>query len=125
MPLADARDPQRDQEDHPQNAEAYDQWGAHGSSVAAEAARRKEACTHAGGDARPTGKLALVEASAGFHEGQKIWVLLPNGDQRPAIFVGEGENASWFGGPPLAYIVFADDRSSAEVQLDTIVPRDE
>ena len=66
-----------------------------------------------------------MEASAGFHEGQKIWVLLPNGDQRPAIFVGEGENASWFGGPPLAYVVFADDRSGAEVQLDMIIPRDE
>ena len=66
-----------------------------------------------------------MEASPGFHEGQKIWVLLPSGDQRPAIFVGEGENASWFGGPPLAYVVFADDRSGAEVQLDTIVPRDE
>ena len=66
-----------------------------------------------------------MEATEGFHEGQKIWVLLPDGAQRPAIFVGEGENASWFGGPPLAYIVFADDRSGAEVQLDTIVPRDE
>ena len=49
----------------------------------------------------------------------------PDGAERPAIYVGEGENASWFGGPPLAYIVFADDRSRAEVQLDTIVPRDE
>jgi hypothetical protein len=66
-----------------------------------------------------------MEAAEGFHEGQKIWVLLPDGAQRPAIFVGEGENASWFGGPPLAYIVFADARSGAEVQLDTIVPRDE
>jgi hypothetical protein len=65
-------------------------------------------------------------AAEGFHEGQKIWVLLPDGNQRPAVYVGEGENASWFGGPPLAYIVFDDeDRSGAEVQLDTIVPRDD
>ena len=61
--------------------------------------------------------------SEGFHEGQKVWVILQDGNQRPAIYVGEGENASWFGGPPLAYVVFADDRSGAEVQLDTIVPR--
>ena len=66
-----------------------------------------------------------MEAAEGFHEGQKIWVITGDGAQRPAIYVGEGENASWFGGPPLAYIVFADDRSGAEVHLDMIVPRDE
>lgn len=64
-------------------------------------------------------------AVEGFHEGQKVWVLLPDGNQRPATYVGEGENASWFGGPPLAYIVFDDDRSGTEVQLDMIVPRDD
>ena len=78
----------------------------------------------AGGEG-PRGRLGLVEASDGFHEGQKVWVIVRDGSQRPAIYVGEGENASWFGGPPLAYVVFADDRSGAEVQLDMIVPRDE
>jgi hypothetical protein len=66
-----------------------------------------------------------VEASNGFHEGQKVWVIGPDGSQRPATYVGEGVNASWFGGPPLAYVVFADDRSGAEVQLEMILPRDE
>jgi hypothetical protein len=66
-----------------------------------------------------------MEAGADFHEGQKVWVITSDGDQRPAIYVGEGDNASWFGGPPLAYVVFADDRSGAEVQLDMILPRDE
>ena len=66
-----------------------------------------------------------MEASEGFKEGQKIWVMTPAGGERAAIYVGEGDNASWFGGPPLAYVVFADDRSGAEVQLDTIVPRDD
>ena len=74
---------------------------------------------------RAPGRLVLVDTVDGFHEGQKVWVILRDGGQRPAIYVGEGENASWFGGPPLAYVVFADDRSGAEVQLDTIVPRDE
>ena len=78
------------------------------------------------GDARPPrSRLGGVEAAEGFHEGQKIWVLLQDGNQRPAIYVGEGENASWFGGPPLAYIVFQDDNSGAEVQVDMIIPRDE
>ena len=52
-------------------------------------------------------------------------MLFEDGSQRPAVYVGEGQNASWFGGPPLAYVVFSDDSSGAEVQLDTIVPRDE
>jgi len=62
---------------------------------------------------------------SGFNEGQKIWVMLEDGTQRPAVFVGEGDNATFFGGPPLAYVVFEDDRSGAEVQLDTVIPRDE
>ena len=66
-----------------------------------------------------------MEASDSFQEGQKVWVMTPDGGERPAIYVGEGDNASWFGGPPLAYVVFADDRSGAEVQLDLIVPRDD
>jgi hypothetical protein len=74
---------------------------------------------------RRVSRLAPVEAGEGFHEGQKVWVITSDGGQRPAIYVGEGDNASFFGGPPLAYIVFADDRSGAEVQLDMIVPRDE
>jgi hypothetical protein len=52
-------------------------------------------------------------------------VIQPDGGERAAIYVGEGENASWFGGAPLAYVVFADDRTGAEVQLDTIVPRND
>ena len=64
-------------------------------------------------------------AIEGFHEGQKVWVIGGDGNQRPAVFVGEGDNATFFGGPPLAYVVFDDDRSGAEVQLDTVVPRDE
>ena len=61
----------------------------------------------------------------GFQQGQKIWVMVEDGSQRPATYVGEGENASWFGGPPLAYVVFEDDKTSADVGLDTVVPRDE
>ena len=66
-----------------------------------------------------------MAASEGFHEGQKIWVIIPDGGERAAVYVAEGERASWLGGPPLAYVVFDDDGSGAEVQLDKIVPRDE
>lgn len=60
-----------------------------------------------------------------FEQGQKLWVMGPEGEARPAIYVGEGENATFFGGPPLAYVVFADTREGAEVELDRLTPRDE
>ncbi len=60
-----------------------------------------------------------------FEQGQKLWVMGPEGEARPAIYVGEGENATFFGGPPLAYIVFADTREGAEVELDRLTPREE
>jgi hypothetical protein len=66
-----------------------------------------------------------MEAGAGFQEGQKIWVIVADGSQRPATYVGQGENTAWLGGPPLAYVVFDDDRAGAEVKVDMILPRDE
>jgi hypothetical protein len=59
-----------------------------------------------------------------FEQGQKLWVHNPGGDDRPAIYVGDGENAAFFGGPPLAYIVFADTREGAEVELDRLTARE-
>ena len=61
----------------------------------------------------------------GFHEGQKVWIIGSDGSQRPAVYVGPADKASWLGGPPRAYVVYADDRSGAEVPLELIVPRDE
>ncbi|KKL59786.1 hypothetical protein LCGC14_2211860, partial [marine sediment metagenome] len=58
-----------------------------------------------------------------FHEGQKVWLQLPDAQRRPAIYVGEGENATFFGGPPLVYVVLADTRKGVEVELSHIVPR--
>ncbi len=58
-----------------------------------------------------------------FHKGQKVWLQLPEGQQRPAIYVGEGENATFFGGPPLVYVVLADTREGIEVELDRVVAR--
>jgi hypothetical protein len=59
-----------------------------------------------------------------FEQGQKLWVHGPEGKARPAVFVGDGDNAAFFGGPPLAYIVFADTREGAEVELDRLTVRD-
>lgn len=60
-----------------------------------------------------------------FHEGQKIWVEQSDGSQRAAIFVGEAEAASWFGGAPGAYVVYPDTRAGEAVAAVRIVPRDE
>jgi hypothetical protein len=59
-----------------------------------------------------------------YHEGQKIWVEQPDGSQRAAIFVGQAEQATWFGGGPGVYVVYPDTRSGEEVAAMRVLPRD-
>jgi hypothetical protein len=59
-----------------------------------------------------------------FEQGSKVWVHVPGGDAVPAIYVGGGENATFFGGPPLAYIVVEGSKEPVEVNLDQITRRD-
>ena len=61
----------------------------------------------------------------GFHEGQRIWIEQPDGSQRAAVFVGDAQTASWFGGQAGAYVVYADTRSGEEVALMRITPRED
>lgn len=63
-------------------------------------------------------------STAFFEQGQKLWVHGAGDEPRPAIFVGEGDNAAFFGGPPLAYVVFTDTREGAEVELDRLTVRE-
>lgn len=60
-----------------------------------------------------------------FHEGQRVWVEQQDGTQRAAIFVGEADQASWFGGQPAAYVVYPDTKSGEEVALMRVVAREE
>ena len=60
-----------------------------------------------------------------FHEGQRVWVEQEDGSQRAAIFVGEVDVASWFGGGPGVYVVYQDTRSGEEVSVARVVPREE
>lgn len=53
-----------------------------------------------------------------------MWVHGPGGAAREAIYVGGGENATFFGGPPLAYVVFPDTREGAEVEMALVTARD-
>ena len=60
-----------------------------------------------------------------FREGQAVWVEQEDGSQRPGIFVGEADIATWFGGGPGVYVVYPDTRSGEEVSAARVVPRDE
>jgi hypothetical protein len=62
-------------------------------------------------------------AQEGFHQGQRVWVHTPTG-AREAIYVGDGDNATFFGGPGLVYVVFPDTREGAEVEIEVVTPRD-
>jgi len=60
-----------------------------------------------------------------FHEGQRIWVQMPDGSARPGIYVGGAELATWFGGAPRAYVVYPESREGEEVEVDRVTPREE
>jgi hypothetical protein len=60
-----------------------------------------------------------------FHEGQRVWVEQEDGSQRPAIFVGEADISTWFGGAQGVYVVYPDTRSGEEVAAMRVLARDE
>lgn len=59
-----------------------------------------------------------------FHKGQPVWVMEPNGSQRPAEYVGEGELSAWFGGAPTVIVVYPDTQTGEAVEVDRVIPRD-
>ncbi len=59
-----------------------------------------------------------------FKEGEAVWVQQPDGSARPGVFVGDGENATWFGGAPLAYVVYPDTKDGEEVNLMRVTARE-
>jgi hypothetical protein len=58
-----------------------------------------------------------------FHKGQPIWVIEPDGSQRAAEYVGEGELSAWFGGTPTVFVVYEDTRDGAQVEVDRVIAR--
>jgi hypothetical protein len=61
----------------------------------------------------------------GFKEGDPIWVMQADGSARPGVFVGEGEAAAWFGGPPSVYVVYPETKSGEAVEFDRVTAREE
>ena len=60
-----------------------------------------------------------------MQEGQKIWVEQPDGSQTPAVYVGEAEQASWFGGAPRAYVVYPETGEGEAVEVIRILARED
>lgn len=65
-----------------------------------------------------------VPGFVGFKKGEKVWVHTQGGGSRPAVYVGEADQATFFGGPPNAYVVLEDSEEGAEVELDRITARE-
>lgn len=63
------------------------------------------------------------EEFVGFKKGEEVNVHMSDGSVRPAIYVGEGENSVFFGGPPLVYVVMEDTKEPGEVELDRVTSR--
>ena len=59
-----------------------------------------------------------------FQKGEPVWVIEPNGAQRAAEFVGEGELSAWFGGAPTVIVVYLDTRTGEAVPIDRVIARD-
>ena len=64
------------------------------------------------------------EAVHGFQEGQPVWVEDGDGRHHPGIFVGDNENAGWFGGGPSAYVIHPEAKQAEVVSIFRITPRD-
>ena len=60
-----------------------------------------------------------------FQKGEPVWVMEADGSRRAAVYVGEGETSTWFGGPPTVYVVYPDTESGEAVPLERITPRTE
>jgi len=74
---------------------------------------------------RPYAVATMTDIGDGqFHKGQAIWVVNPDGTQRAAEFVGEGELSAWFGGAPTVIVVYPDTRTGEAVEVNRVLPRE-
>ena len=81
---------------------------------------------HKHGKPRPEseGEEPDVPDFVGFKKGEKVWVHTEGGGARAAIFVGDADQATFFGGPPMVYVVLEDSEEGAQVELDRITARE-
>ncbi len=58
-----------------------------------------------------------------FHKGDPIWIVEADGSRRAGEYIGEREAGTWFGGPPMVFVLFTDNDSSGAVELDRVLAR--
>ncbi len=63
--------------------------------------------------------------SSFFQQGDPVWVEQPDGSLRPGVYVGEADQATWFGGLPRVYVVHPESEEGEEVQLVHVTHRNE
>lgn len=59
----------------------------------------------------------------GFKKGEEVVIHGDDGKEIPAIFVGEGESSTFFGGPPMVYVVVEGADQPVAVELDRVTAR--
>ena len=59
----------------------------------------------------------------GFKKGQEVSIQNPDGLTIPAIYVGEGESSTFFGGPPMVYLMIKGADHPVAVELGRVTGR--
>jgi hypothetical protein len=72
---------------------------------------------------KDSGEPAADPVFEGFTKGQKVSIHNSDGSTTPAIYVGEGESSTFFGGPPMVYVVIEGADEGAAVELDRVTAR--
>jgi hypothetical protein len=55
-----------------------------------------------------------------FHTGQPVWVIEPDGSERPGEYLGEGQESGSLPGPPKALIIFIDAPGFEVVEVERL-----
>jgi hypothetical protein len=55
-----------------------------------------------------------------FHTGQPVWVIEPDGSERPGEYLGEGQESGSLPGPPKAVIIFIDAPGAEVVEVERL-----
>jgi hypothetical protein len=58
-----------------------------------------------------------------FTRGEEVWVVDDGGQLQPAVYVGEAEANSWFGGPPTVIVILDESRRVATVEVDRVISK--
>ncbi len=66
---------------------------------------------------------SMASGHASFELGEPVWVMEADGEQRRAEYMGARVVSVWRGGPPMAFVLYADSHSAEAVEMDRVIPR--